>query len=59
MQSTAGEVKTNSYVMFLWTSSLGRPNVKRPNRTYLQHPREDTGCCQENLVKVMDDRDEW
>ena len=31
----------------------------RPARTYIQQLCEDTGCCPEDLPRVMNDREEW
>ena len=37
----------------------GRAKAGRPARTYIQQLCEDTGCCPEDLPRVMDDREEW
>ena len=63
MRDTTGEVRTNSLAVTSGgylarsskcsTTSIGQP------RTYLQQLRTDTGCSLEDLLEVMDDRDEW
>ena len=45
--------------VLLWTPSHGRASVGRPARTYLQPACTDTWCSREDLLLVMDDRDEW
>ena len=45
--------------VLLWTPSHGRASIGRPTRTYLQQLCADTGCSLEDLLKAMDDRDEW
>ena len=57
MWNTAGEVKTNSWVMF--SPSHGCISVSRPKRTYLQQLCTETGCRLEDLPEVMDDREKW
>ena len=42
-----------------WTSSHGRAKARRPARTYVQQLCEDTGCCPEDLLKAMNDRERW
>ena len=42
-----------------WTPSHGRAGVGHPTWTYLQQLCKDTGCCLENLLNAMDDRNEW
>ena len=60
MQGTAGEVRTNSWATFSYGHlSYGRVSVGRPTRTYLQQLCADAGCRLEDLLEVMDDRDEW
>ena len=39
-----------------WTPSHRQAGVGQPARTYLQQLCADTGCSQENLLSVMDDR---
>ena len=39
--------------------SQSRANIMRPTRTYQQHLCTDTGCNLEDLLEVIDDRDEW
>ena len=45
--------------VLLWTPTYGRAKAGRPARTYIQHLCEDTGCCPEDLPRVMNDREEW
>ena len=35
------------------------PNKSRTARTYIQQLCEDTGCSPEDLLEVMNDREEW
>ena len=37
----------------------GRAKAGPPARTYIQLLCEDTGCCPEDLPRVMNDREEW
>ena len=45
--------------VLLWTPTHGRAKAVRPARTYIQQLCEDTGCCPEDLPRVMNDREEW
>ena len=45
--------------VLLWTPTHGRAKAGRPARTYIQQLCEDTGCCPEDLLKAMNDREEW
>ena len=45
--------------VLLWTPTHGRAKVGRPARTYIQQIWEDTGCCPEDLLRAMNDREEW
>ena len=45
--------------VLLWTPTHGRAKAGRPARTYIQQLCEDTGCCPEDLPRVMSDREEW
>ena len=45
--------------VLLWTPTHGRAKAGRPARTYIQQLCEDTGCCLEDLPRVMNDREEW
>ena len=45
--------------VLLWTPTHGRAKAGRPARTYIQQLCEDTGCCQEDLPRAMNDREEW
>ena len=45
--------------VLLWTPSHECTSVGRPDRTYLEQLCMDTGCCLENLLEVLDDRDGW
>ena len=45
--------------VLLWIPTHGRAKAGRPARTYIQQLCEDTGCCPEDLSRVMNDREEW
>ena len=45
--------------VLLWTPSDGRAKAGRPARTYIQQLCVDTGCSQENMPEVMNDREGW
>ena len=45
--------------VLLWTPSHDRAKVGRPARTYIQQLGADTGCSLEELLRAMEDRDEW
>ena len=45
--------------VLLWTPTHGHAKAGRPARTYIQQLCEDTGCCPEDLPRVMNDREEW
>ena len=45
--------------LLLWTPTHCRAKAGRPARTYIQQLCEDTGCCPEDLPRVMNDREEW
>ena len=45
--------------ILLWTPLHRWAGVEYPARTYLQQLCTDTGCSLEDLLNVMDDRDEW
>ena len=45
--------------VLLWTPTHGRAKAGRPARTYIQQLCEDTGCCPEDLPRVVNDREEW
>ena len=45
--------------VLLWTPTYGRAKAERPAWTYIQQLCEDTGCCPEDLPRVMNDREEW
>ena len=45
--------------VLLWTPTHGRTKAGRPSRTYIQQLCENTGCCPEDLPRVMNDREEW
>ena len=53
MQDTAGEVRTNSCDVLLWTPSHGRAKAGRPVRTYIQQLCADMGCSPEDLPEAM------
>ena len=58
LQDTAGEVRTNSCDVLLWTPSHGRASVGRPARTYQQHLCTDTGCWLEDRQWTIETNDE-
>ena len=43
--------------VLLWTPTYGRAKTGRPARTYIQQLCEDTGCSPEDLLEVMNDRE--
>ena len=43
--------------ILLWTLSHGRAKTGQPGRTYIQQFCVDTGCCLEDLLEAMDNRD--
>ena len=45
--------------VLLWTHTYGRAKSRRPARTYIQQPCEDTGCSPEDLPEAMNDRERW
>ena len=45
--------------VLLWTHTHGRAKAGRPARTYNQQLCEDTGCCPEDLLEAMNDREKW
>ena len=45
--------------VLLWIPTHGRAKAGRPARTYIQQLCEDTGCCPEDLLRAMNDREEW
>ena len=45
--------------VLLWTPTYGRAKAGRPARTYIQQLCKDTGCSQEDLPEVMNDREKW
>ena len=45
--------------VLLWTHTYGQAKAGRPARTYIQQLCEDTGCNQEDLPEVMNDREKW
>ena len=45
--------------ILLWTPSHGRAKEERPARTYIQQLCVDTGCCLDNLLGAIDDREGW
>ena len=60
MPATAegSKVKLIRYVL-LWTPAHGHNNVGPPPKTYIHDFCADTGCCQENLPRAMEDKDRW
>ena len=40
-------------------AKVGRPNIRRPARTYIQQLCADAGCGLEDLPGAMNDRDGW
>ena len=59
MQDTAGEVRTNSCDILLWTPSHGRAKAGRPARTNIQQLCADTCCNPEDLPEAMDNKEGW
>ena len=53
------ELLWRSKDLLLWTPSYGQAKAGRPARTYIRQLCVDTGYSLENLLRVMDDRDEW
>ena len=45
--------------VLLWTPTHGRAKAGRPARTYIQQLCEDTGCCPEDLLEAMNEREKW
>ena len=45
--------------VLLRTPTHGRAKAGRPARTYIQQLCEDTGCCPEDLPRLMNDREKW
>ena len=45
--------------VLLWTPTHDRAKAGRPARTYIQQLCEDTGCCPEDLLEAMNDREKW
>ena len=45
--------------VLLWTPTHGWAKAGRPARTYIQQLCEDTGCCPEDLLEAMNDREKW
>ena len=45
--------------VLLWTHLHGQARIGRPARTYLQQLCADTGYSMEDLLRALDDRDEW
>ena len=56
---TAGGVRTNLCDVLLWTPSHRPAGVGQTAWTYLQQLCIDTECSLEDLLNVLDDRDEW
>ena len=45
--------------VLLWTPTYARTKARRPARTYIQQPCEDTGCSPEDQPEAMNDREKW
>ena len=45
--------------VLLWTPTHGRAKAGWTARTYIQQLCENTGCCPEDLPRVMNDREKW
>ena len=45
--------------VLLWTPTHGRAKAGRPSWTYIQQLCEDTGCCPEDILEAMNDREKW
>ena len=60
MQDTAGESGHELIRdVLLWTPTHGSAKAGRPARTYIQQLCDDTRCCPEDLLWVMNDREKW
>ena len=42
-----------------WKSAHEHASVGRPAKTYIDQLCADTGCCTEDLPRMMSDRDGW
>ena len=56
MLGTIGELISN---VLLWTPTHGHTSVDRLAKTYIHQLYADTGCCLEDLLRAMADRDRW
>ena len=45
--------------VLLWTPTHGRAKAGWPARTYIQQLCKDTGCCPEDQLEAMNDREKW
>ena len=45
--------------VLLRTPTHGGAKAGRPARTYIQQLCEDTGCCPEDMLEAMNDREKW
>ena len=45
--------------VLLWTPTHSHAKAGRPVRTYIQQLCQDTGCCPEDLLEAMNDREKW
>ena len=45
--------------ILLWTSAHRHASIGQPRRSYIQQLCMDTGCSREDLLKAMDDENEW
>ena len=45
--------------VLLWKPTHGHANVGRRPRTYIDQLCEDAGCCVEDLLGTMNDREGW
>ena len=59
MQDTAGETRTSSCDILLWTPSYGRTKVGWLAITYIHQLCENTGCSPEDLPGAMNDKEKW
>ena len=46
-------------IALLWTATHGHTSVNRAVKTHIYQLCADTGCCQEDLPRAMNDRDGW
>ena len=45
--------------VLLWKPTHGKSSVERQAKTFIDQLSDDTGCCNEDLSTLMEDRDKW